>query len=418
MLDSVGAPMMSYRQASRRILRHAQSLDVEWVAPAASLGRTVAAPLPSPTCHPRFASSAMDGFALATHGKEIPPGTLLRVVGRARCGDEPSVAGEEGTWEINTGAPLPRGLDAVVPWEEVEIVEGGGGLATRIRLTVSARPERHVRREGDDFRAGAPILAAGDRVGPAQLMAITALGVERVAVVRVPRASVICTGSELARSSAEAALPGRIRNSSLPYLEGALASLGVEIVSSGTVADDPRCFTELLKHAIDEQADFVVSTGAVSKGSTDFVPEALHSFGARTLLHGVSVRPGKPLFVAQLPGGGIFFGLPGNPAATAVAFRFFVHPYIRAVLGRRAETPMWLPLVGEERKRAGLRYIQRARVESDSGLGVHVRVLPGQEAFRISSLLKANAWAALPEEAEHISSGTRVEVYGLQECDL
>jgi molybdopterin molybdotransferase len=410
--------VIRYEEALDRVRRMAHPLSPEWVRTEEAAGRVLSAGVASPGSLPPFTNSAMDGFALATGGEELAPGSAFEVGGRALAGDTPGAATEDGrAWEIATGAPLPRGMDAVVPLERVEVerVEGGDGVTRRIRLLASVGPGQNIRVEGEDFRAGEPVVEAGRRLGPVELMTLSALGVGRVQIRRPPRAMVLCTGDEL-EGNPEAALgPGQIRDSGGPFLRAVLERQGVARPAVRTVPDRLEPFLRVVSEARDQGADFLISTGAVSKGRRDFVPDALARLSGRVLFHGTTIRPGKPLLVGVLPGEVLLFGLPGNPVSTVVGFRFFVQPYLRSLLGEAPELPWQLPLLNEVRKGAGYRAFHRARVEVDTEGRVGVRTLPGQEAFRLRSLLESDAWAALPEDATDLPAGSLVEVYGLLE---
>lgn len=149
-------------------------------------------------------------------------------------------------------------------------------------------------------------------------------------------------------------------------------------------------------------------------GRHDFVPDALTEQGAQVLFHKVAIRPGKPVLFARLPSGTLYFGLPGNPVACAVGFRFFVEAALRAMLGMPAESPCWLPLAASTRNhRPAFRHYLKGRVALDGGGRCVIAALPGQESFRILPLAQANAWLVLPEEQAYFQAGDLAQVYSL-----
>lgn len=406
--------MIRYDEAVELIRSRARSLGVEELDPGRAMSRFLARRVESPGALPPFANSAMDGFALDTGGRELPPGTIRRVAGRIAAGDAPmATAGEERAWEIMTGAPVPGGLDAVIPVEQVE--EGDRDGSRSIRLTAPLAAGANVRPSGADFAPGDPVLEPGDRLDPAQLMALAALGIDSVPVFRRPRVAVFPTGAELVDDPARELEPGMIRNSNGPFLARALERVGAEVIRRRTLSDEPGPFIREVEGALDEGADLVISTGAVSMGRHDFVPRALEEMGAEILFHRAAIRPGKPVLVAALPGGALHFGLPGNPISAAVGLRFFVQPFLRALTGRRRERPWRMPLASAARKRPELRYFTRAAVRSE-GEGVpEVEVLPAQQSFRIAPFLAAHVWAVLPEGIDEVEAGALVQVFGLYE---
>lgn len=406
--------MIPFEEALRTILAEAHRRGGEEIPPDRALGRTLADAVRSPTDHPGLDTSAMDGFAIDTGGHPQPDGTEFPVLGSVVAGDAiGSVPGAAGAWEVATGAPVPAGRDSVVPMEEVEVDWSPSGSAERIRLRSPLDPGANIRWAGEDFRAGDPVLEEGRRLGPVELLTLAALGVPSVPVVAAPRAAVLCTGEELFSAPSEDREPGRIHDANGPFLRSVLPLAGAEVSVVRTLPDQVEPFTDAVQAACEDGVQLVLSTGAVSVGRHDFVPEALDGLGADLLFHGVAMRPGKPVLAARLPGGQLLLGLPGNPVSAMVAFRFLGLPFLRALLGRGNEQSWRLPLAGSVRKRPGLRYFQRARLVQEKGGNVEVEILRHQQASRIRPLLEAEVWVALPEEVKELDAGAMVEVYGL-----
>lgn len=409
--------MIEYGEALGRLVEAAGALETETVDAAAAHGRFCAEAVRSPASLPPFANSAMDGFALATGGGGLPAGTRRQVAGSVAAGDTPSNpdgAPSDAAWEIMTGAPVPAGLDAVIPVEKVRIEEERAGRPSRIQLEAAVAAGDNVRSAGADVREGDPMMAPGRRVGAAESMALAAVGIGRLRVFREPLARVLCTGPELVDDPDEPLSPGRIRNSNGPFLQACLEQLGVRVTANLTLGDRVEPFVEEIGRARSEGAKLVVSTGAVSMGRHDFVPEALERVGARVLFHRVAIRPGKPLLGAVLPGGALFLGLPGNPISAAVGARFFLKPVLDSLRLRGPEAPWRLPLAGGATTRPGLRHFLRVRLETDPEGGPVARALPLQQSFRIAPLLEAHAWAVIPEETEAVPDGEVVDVFALE----
>ncbi|HZX80424.1 MAG TPA: gephyrin-like molybdotransferase Glp [Lysobacter sp.] len=397
--------MIDYDDALSRLLGAAATLPAEHVDAADAIRRVLAAPLSSAEALPPFDNSAMDGFALRCDGAVLPAGTVLDVRGLRAAGDGEARA-DGGAWEIMTGARMPDGLDSIVPVEQVEMLHGEG--AARIRLGADVAPGQHLRRAGEDVTAGTALAAAGTLFDPALRMLCAAVGIASVPVIRRPRVALINTGRELVDDPRQSLAAGEIRNSNGPFLAARLAAAGADVMACRTVGDDIDAFRAALADVAD--ADVVVSTGAVSMGRFDFVPEALARLGATTLFHKARIRPGKPILAATLPGGALFFGLPGNPASTAVGLRFFVEPVLRRMLGMPDERVVELPLLAPYAKRAPLRMHLKARVVLDADARACVDILGGQESFRIRPLLDANAWAVVPADVDSLPAGARVRV--------
>ncbi|MFA5684334.1 MAG: gephyrin-like molybdotransferase Glp [Lysobacteraceae bacterium] len=403
--------MIDYARALEIILGQSTPLPGERIPASAGIGRILATPVRSPEDLPPFANSAMDGFALHAGAGKLATGTEFRVDGSCAAGDGRAQGGD-GAWEIMTGARVPDGLDTIVPVEQVEVLQRDAhGLPQRIRLLAEVAPGQHLRRSGEDVARGAQVAASGELLRGAHLGLLAALGVATVEVVRRPRVAVINTGRELVCDPAQPLQPGQIRESNSPLLIAQLATAGAEVVWQQVVSDEPEAFATAVQAALDVGAEVLISTGAVSMGRYDFVPDSLQGLGAQIHFHKVRIRPGKPLLFATLAGGQLYFGLPGNPASSAVGLRFFVEPALRRLLGLMPERPLRVPLATSAGKSVPMRRFLKARLACDGQGQLRVHALSGQESFKIAPLLQSNAWMAISEDAGAPPLNALVEVY-------
>jgi molybdopterin molybdotransferase len=400
-----GAGLLDYPEALGAVLDAAAAPNIERLPVAAALGRVLAAPVTATESLPPFDNAAMDGYALRLAGRSVAAGSEFALSGAQFAGDAALTQPGEAI-EITTGARVPEGFDSVVMVEQTRLLEDG-----RLRLEAEVRPGQHIRRCGEDIAAGDAVMAAGQRIDPAALGVLAALGVAEVELARRPRLGLIATGRELVDDPRQPLAPGQIRNSNLPTLCAQAGRAGAEVVHAETCGDEVPAFLAAVERCRAAGAEILVSTGAVSMGRFDFVPEALARLGAEVRFHKVRIRPGKPLLFARLPDGTCFFGLPGNPVSSLVGFRFFIEPLLRARLGLAAERPALLPLAAPLRLKPGLRFHLKARtrLQADGGLGVEV--LSGQESFRLAPLLTANAWAVLDPEHADTPAGARIAVF-------
>lgn len=404
--------MIGYDEALAIVIGHCAVLPHERIPAPRALGRVLATAVASTDDLPPFDNSAMDGFALPAGSGVLAAGTEFVVAGVLAAGDG-AIDAVGGACEIMTGAGVPDGLDTVVPVEQVRVVERDArNRPRRIRLLADVAPGQHLRRRGEDVARGAQVMAAGQWLQAPHLAMLAALGVATVDVVRRPRVALIATGRELVDDPAHPLAPGQIRDSNGPLLAARLAAAGAEVVYRRVVGDEPREFGAAVQAALAAGADAVLSTGAVSMGRYDFVPDALRGLGARIHFHKVRIRPGKPLLFAQLAGGQPYFGLPGNPVAGAVGLRFLVEPALRGLLGLPPERPLRAPLADPAGKPVPMRRHLKARLVCDEAGRLRVRVLAGQESFRIAPLLQSNAWAVIAEDAGDVPVGGLVDVYG------
>lgn len=397
---------LAYEEALRIVLSASAKLSVENCSINACLGRVLAEPVISTVDLPPFDNSAMDGFALRGDSV-VPAGTELVIEGEQAAGDGVAYAGI-GAWEIMTGARIPDGLDRVIPVEQTERF-----APSRVRLLADVTPGQNVRTAGSDVARDESLLDAGTALQAQHVMLLAALGIAKVSVTQRPRVAVICTGRELVDDPEQALMPGQIRNSNGPFLAARLPLAGAEVVHMETVGDDVDAFEAAMRRALHAGAKIVITSGAVSMGRYDFVPQALERLGAETLFHKVAIRPGKPLLFARLPGDVLLFGLPGNPIAVAVGLRFFVEPALRVMLGLPREAPRCAVLLAPYSKKPRLRFHLKSRLHVDAQGRLGVEVLEGQESYRIRPLADANAWAVMPADVDALPAGALIDVFGV-----
>ena len=404
--------MIDYAQALQHLLAQVVSLPAEHCPLAQATGRVLAADIYSPIALPSFDHAAMDGYALCARGS-LAAGSEHVVHGSQAAG-EASRARAIDACEIMTGAALPNGLDAVIPVERTQLLATQpDGTPARIRLLDPLNTADNVRHTGADVAQGAIVLTAGTRIEAAHIMLLAALGLPKVEVRRRPLVAVVCTGRELQTDLTRPLADDRIHNSNGPYLVAALAAAGAKVISCETVDDTESTFADALQRTVDAGADLVISTGAVSMGRYDFVPDTLCRFGAQLLFHKVAIRPGKPILCAKLANGPLILALPGTPMAVAVGFRFFVVPALRGLLGQDAEAPLRAVLDTPQQPKAGLRHFLRATLRHDLDGQLHASVQTQQQPFRIRPFAQADTWVVLPEDADDCSAGKRVETFSV-----
>ncbi len=408
--------MIDILQAQALIREHAAEMRTERVALAEAEGRVLATPLISQTNLPPFDNSAMDGYALSWNDVLLP-GSLVEVVAEQAAGDGRCEI-SSGAAAIMTGARLPGGLDTVVPLENVSVIaRADDGRPLQIRIERPIARGQHVRRAGEDIAQGDEAMPAGTRLGSAELMLLRGIGIAQIEARQRPRVALVCTGRELVDIPGHTLSPGEIYNTNGPYLQARLREAGASLEAYATVPDDAAIFVKTVRGWIADGVDMVISTGAVSMGRYDFVPEALAELGGDILFHKVKMRPGKPLIFAVLPGGALFFGLPGNPVSSAVGMRFFVETALRQMLAMSPEQPWRLPLAEALKKKSGFHLYQKAELQLNASGALHVGLLKGQESFKTRPLLQARVWAGLPAAGEALAAGALVDVHPLCHFD-
>ena len=393
--------LQSIEAARADVVSSCAPLPAEPVPVADAAGRVLAADVTAATDLPRFDNSAMDGFAVRSDASSGP----LRVVDESRAGapaSRPVAPGE--AIRISTGAAMPAGADAVAPVEQVREADG------TVALTEPAAAGRHVRRAGEDLRAGAVVLPAGTPLGPAALAVAVGAGAGTLPCTRRPRVAILCTGDEL-RPPGSALGPGEIHNSNAPML-AALARQDGALVTRADAVRDERTATEAALADALAEADVVVLSGGVSVGPHDHVKPALVARGVTERFWRVDLQPGKPTWFgtrdAQL-----VFGLPGNPVSSFVTFVLFVRPALRALQGAAPLPPRERAVLAADVPRRGR--TQALRVRLDGGDGT-LRATPtgAQGSHVTASLLAADGLAFVAPGEDTVAAGEWVAVERLK----
>jgi molybdenum cofactor synthesis domain-containing protein len=314
--------MMSLDDARARLASLVQPLPPRRTPLDEALGCRLAEDVVATLPLPQTDVSAMDGYA-ARRDDILGTGTL-QVAFTIAAGDRADPLPPGAAARIFTGAALPRGADIVIPQEEAEAMPGG-----RVRLPVLA-PRTHVRRRGELLAPGASIGRAGDVVTPARLALFAAQGASSVLIVPRPRVAVLATGSELVSIDA-ATRPGRLRDSNGPMLAALAREARFPVAGRARVGDDLRTLCDAVVAGAD-QADLVLTSGGVSVGDLDLLPQAIRELGGEILFHGLAIRPGKPTLAARV-GAAWLVGLPGNPLACLVGWRLVALPLADALAG-------------------------------------------------------------------------------------
>ena len=405
--------MFTYSEALRIILQQGrqyclthEKIDVTYIA-----GRINAADVVAAVDNQPFDNSAMDGFAVRiadlAQASETQP-VSLSVAGHVAAGDLNRFAmlPSGQCYEIMTGAPVPTGCDAVVPVERT--TRDGAG---RVIFLHSAVVGENIRYAGSDFHQGDILVRKSETLHPGHILALATAGVGYLDVVRKAKVALISTGQEVVESFDMALEYGQIYNSTKPYLKSAMAGMGMDVVASDTVQDDPAAFRKKLEAL--QGIDILVSTGAVSAGMHDFVPSVLKEMGAEIFFHKVAIRPGKPVLFAKFPHGGPFyFGLPGNPAATAAGLKFLIYPLLCALQGLQPPMPRYAVMQGSFRKGdMPLRFFMQAHTFVYPKGQCVIEIAQKQPSFMVSPFAASNAWAVIPEDICELKDGDLVEFY-------
>lgn len=388
-------------EARRRVLARVRPLASQPVPLADALDRVLAADVAAQQDVPGFDNSAMDGFALMAADSAQAP-SVLQVVGESRAGHPARVALTPGhAIRISTGAMLPPAADAVVRVEDTRGHEDG------VEVLTTVQPDHNVRRAGEDIPAGEVVVRAGSRLGPAELGALAAVGVDAPPCARRPRMNLLTTGDELL-APGEPLRPGAIHDSNRYAVAAQARRAGAEVVSVDTLPDVPEATVAGLREAL--RADVVVVCGGVSVGEHDHVKPALAQLGVDEEFWGVALRPGHPTWFGVAERGTLVFGLPGNPVSAMVTFHLFVRPALLALAGAPDPRRVLTAFFDDHYAKApGRTHALRCRLEAGAD-GWHVAATGPQGSHVLSSMLGAEALAILEADRGDVRAGEPVTI--------
>ena len=401
MSEPFGQEGLPLELARERILEALQPLGlVEQLPLAACLGRITAEPVLAAAAVPGFRASIMDGYAIAG---EAPPllGARWRLRGTSAAGAPYGAALAAGeAVRILTGAVVPEGSGRVLPQELVG-VEGD-----QLELLKPCGAPAWVRGPEEEAAAGQELVAAGQRLGAAELGRLASCGVCQLAVTQRPRLGLLISGDEL-RPVGAVRGPGQIWESNSALLAALLEQLGYGVTQQRVVADQP----EPLRQALRELAaccDVVVSTGGVSAGDSDWIRQLVAELGEVSFWK-LFLKPGRPFAWGQVAGVP-FFGLPGNPVAAAITALQLLWPALQRLEGGAIQVlpRLRVRLEQELRRGAGRPELARARLLVAADGALLARVEGSQASSRIGSLQGADLLLEIPAELGNLEAGTEL----------
>lgn len=380
-LPQLGRVAAAIEQISARL----QPVSTERVPNALAAGRVLAEDLIADRPSPALDVSAMDGYALKL--RDAPPSTLP-VQSTAPAGTVPQTLQPGHAIRIFTGAAIPIGADCVVKREDT--IEHPDEVQLAIPIA-ELQPGQNIRKQGENSRQGAKLLARGSIIDAASIAALASFGARDVSAYRKVRVAVLNTGDELAEPGA-AVQAWQIRDSNGPTLAAWLSQLSwVATVTRRRVADTLASVQAALAEQLDH-CDTIILTGGVSMGDTDYVPAAIESLGGEIVFHRLPIRPGKPVLGAIL-NGKLILGLPGNPVSVAVTSRVLGEPLLRKLAGCKAASPrLSVQLTETDGKRIDLTWFRLVMIDSAGKL----QLTPSQGSGDLVSLSQSCGFVEIP----------------------
>lgn len=402
--------LLTFEEAKRKLQEYFKPnpLGVEEVPLLEAHNRVLAEDITANLDIPPFNRSTVDGYAVKaqdTFGAEENKPIKLKVCGTVNVGEKPNVKVEKGAAaEIMTGAPIPEGADAVVP---VEHTERRNDELYVYSVVVNGE---NVMKAGADIRRGETVLKAGKLLGSREIGVLAALGMAKVKVYIAPKIAVLSTGNEITEPG-EKLLPGKIYDINAYSLSAAVLESGGTPVYMGVFPDDKETLQKALEKAL-ASADAVITSGGVSVGPKDVIPNILDSLGKPgVIICGIATKPGKPMTVALVNGKPVF-SLPGHPTSALLMFHLFVRPVILGMAGRTVDEGLMVKAFSAARlfPAKGRRTFVMVRLIRDEQNRLLAEPVQSGLSGAITTLARADGFVEIAENQQFIEEGEEVTV--------
>ena len=358
-------------------------------------GHVLAMDIKAERDYPPFDRITKDGIAI-TRASFTGEGQYMGLSGYAQAGKPQAVLEDAGmVIEVATGAPLPQGADAVIPYEEINKQADGVILNAK-----QVRSGQNIHQQGSDCKGGAIIIKKGAIIGSPEIAILGSNGIQSVSVYAKPRIAIITTGDELVATDAKVE-PHQLRRSNDVMLQAALQGHGFTNILCSHILDDAAQlhagFAKLL-----DAADVVLISGGVSKGTYDLVPDVLKKLAVKNIFHGVCQRPGKPMWFGK-KANTLVFGLPGNPVSALTCTLRYVIPVLKKISGRIGPFIDYKTL--GEAVDVDVAFTVFLPVKANSNN--EVVSVPHNGSGDFASLSDSSGFIELPSETKHFYAGER-----------
>ena len=404
--------MISY-QYSKRILKKATiKIKDEDVKSTNSLNRVVSKNVYSGINYPSGDNAAFDGYAINSNDtKNIKKNSpkKFKIIGLIAAGNKPfkKKIKKYDTVEIMTGGIIPKGFDTIIPIEKIIFYQNKKNILIDGKIT----KYNHVRFAGSDFKKKEIVVKKNTVIQPNHILAFKTLGIKNITVKKKINILFFSTGNEISNNDN---IPSwKVRNSNSHYIKNLNENFLFNFKDGGILKDNQEnIFKSKISKMLNSRIDIIITSGAVSAGKFDFIPDIVKKFKLSSYFKSVAIRPGKPVLFARIKNKQkVIFGLPGNPMSSAACFRFFVYPYITNVMGISEEKPISAILKNDFIKKKNFTRFAKSKLNTTKNGKIEVEILKGQESFRIKSFVKSNIWAVLPAGKSKFKKGQIVDCF-------
>ncbi len=407
--------MKSYSQALKILKKNKIKIKDENINSSESLNRVSSVNIYANSDYPSANNASFDGYAIKskdTNKLDNKISKKFKIVGSIAAGDKPikKKIKKFETVEIMTGGLIPKSFDTIIPIEQINFYPSKK-TSKYILLNKKIPKFEHVRFKGSDYKKGDLLISKGTIIQSNHILVLTTLGIKKINVKKKPNILFFSTGNEI--SNKDRILDWEVRNSNCHYINSLNQNFLFNFKDGGILRDKQSyLFRSHISRMLKSKIDLIITSGAVSAGKFDFVPNVIKKFKLSNYFKGLAIRPGKPIMFAKIRNKSkAIFGLPGNPISSAACFRFFVYPYLRSLLGIKEETSFKALLKNEFVKKKNFTRFVKSKLSTTKNGKLEVEILKGQESFRIRSFIQSNIWVMLPSGKEKFKKGETVDCF-------
>ena len=407
--------MISYQKSKRILKKGIIKIKSESILSVNSLNRVASSNIYSKFNYPSGDNAAFDGYAIkSSDTKNINKNKskAFKIIGSIAAGKKPfkkRIKKFEAV-EIMTGGIIPKGFDTIIPIEQINFYPNNKNRKF-ILIDKKIGKFNHVRFTGSDYKKNELVIKKNTIILPNHILALKTLGIKNVNVKKKINILFFSTGNEISNSDS---IPNwKVRNSNSHYIKNLNENFLFNFKNGGILRDnDEKAFKLKIRKMLNSKTDIIVTSGAVSAGKYDFIPNAIKTFRLSNYFKSVAIRPGKPVLFAKFKAKQkAIFGLPGNPMSSAACFRFFVYPYISSLLNLSDERPIQAILKNNFVKKKNFTRFAKSKINTTKNGKIEVEILKGQESFRIKSFIKSNIWTLLPAGKSKFKKGEIVDCF-------
>ena len=406
--------MISYNKALEIFKKTKINIKNEIVSSKYAVNRISASNITSPNNYPAANNTAFDGFAINSKEtnklskKNIKQFKIIKVLA---AGDNPKIKKIQkfSSIEVMTGAIIKKPFDTVIPIEKIKFYPNKKN-PKYIIVNNKIKKNNHIRFSGSDYKKGQKIINKGQIIQPNHILAFKTLGIEKILVKKKPRIVFYSTGNEISNSNK---IPEwKVRNSNSYYLKSFFKNFPVEFKEKKILRDhDHGQFKKEINNNLLNNIDVVVTSGAVSAGKFDFVPQIVKKFKLKKYFKGSKIRPGKPIMFARFKKNMVFFGLPGNPISSAACCRFFLLPFLYLSMDIKADAPINARIKSTFIKKKNYTRFIKGRLSFSNKGQAEFEIFKGQESYKINPFTKSNAWGFFPSGKNLFKNGSLIKCF-------